>query len=304
MDTDSQTSPGPTGESGPESGTCLSGRLPYRLGLPAWAFPAWRGRYFPAERSPLDGYARVFNAVEGNTTFYRVPDENTVRTWADAVAGSDFKFCFKLPREVTHERPAHGRVLDDFLAAIAPLEAHLGPLLVQFPAWAGPDDLRELAPLFDRLPAHRRHVLEVRHPAFFADPGLLEEVLDAHGLGRVVLDSRPLYQGDRSHPEVARALHEKPDVPVDPRVTNGLAFLRLILHPDEASNEPWLKAWAGHVAGYLRGGVETWVMIHCPNNGRCPALAERFHALLRGQPGMDALPDLPPWPLPQQGTLL
>ena len=119
-----------------------------------------------------------------------------------------------------------------------------------------------------------------------------------------MLDSRPLYQGDRSHPEVARALHEKPDVPVDPAVTNGLAFLRLILHPEESSNEPWLREWAGHVAGYLRDGIETWVMIHCPNNAHCPALAQRFHALLRAEPGMSALPELPPWPVPQQGTLL
>ena len=279
----------------------LDSAYPYRLGLPAWAFPAWHGRYFPRERPPLDGYVRVFNAVEGNTTFYRVPAPDTVRSWRQSVAGSRFKFCFKLPREVTHERPADGRVLEAFLA---PLEQHLGPLLVQFPAWAGPEDLHELAPLFERLPIDRRHVLEVRHPAFFEDPALLDEILEAYGLGRVVLDSRPLYQGDRSHPEVSKALHEKPDVPVDPGVTNGVAFLRLILHPDESSNEPWLREWAGHVGAYLRDGVETWVMIHCPNNAHCPALAERFHALLRDQPGMAALPELPPWPLPQQRSLL
>ncbi len=284
--------------------TARSPGLPYRLGLPAWAFPAWRGRYFPAERSPLDGYARVFNAVEGNTTFYRVPDRDAVKTWGETVAGRDFRFCFKLPREVTHDRPADGRILANFLTAIEPLSDHLGPLLVQFPAWVGPDELHDLAPLFQRLPGQRRHVLEVRHPAFFEDPGTLAEILEAHNLGRVILDSRPLYQGDRSHPEVREALHEKPDVPVDPRVASGPAFLRLIFHPDEASNEPWLREWAGHVAGYLARGIETWVMIHCPNNGRCPALAERFHELLRSQPGMTDLPSLPPWPLPQQGTLL
>ena len=51
--------------------------LGYYLGLPAWGFPGWTGSYFPepgAGGSTLDHYARVFNTVEGNTSFYRVPD--------------------------------------------------------------------------------------------------------------------------------------------------------------------------------------------------------------------------------------
>ena len=63
----------------------MSQSLPYRLGLPAWAFAGWRGRYFTARPSQLASYARVFNAVEGNTTFYRTPDAATVTRWREAV---------------------------------------------------------------------------------------------------------------------------------------------------------------------------------------------------------------------------
>jgi uncharacterized protein YecE (DUF72 family) len=55
--------------------------LGYYLGLPAWGFPGWSGTYFPrpaGSESALGHYARVFNTVEGNTTFYRVPDAPTV----------------------------------------------------------------------------------------------------------------------------------------------------------------------------------------------------------------------------------
>ncbi|MDJ0918974.1 MAG: DUF72 domain-containing protein, partial [Woeseiaceae bacterium] len=76
----------------------------YFLGLPAWAFPGWKDRYFTDAPSRLQSYAQVFNTVEGNTTFYRVPDEQTVRRWRDAVAGTAFRFCLKLPKTVTHER--------------------------------------------------------------------------------------------------------------------------------------------------------------------------------------------------------
>jgi hypothetical protein len=46
------------------------------------------------------------------------------------------------------------------------------------------------------------------------------------------------------------------------------------------------------------------MMIHCPNNLHCPPYARTFHETLRREPGMDFLPELPPWPLPRQGSLL
>ncbi len=276
----------------------------YRLGLPAWAFPAWRGRYFPTHLTPLDGYARVFNAVEGNTTFYRIPDPDTVRAWLAAVRGTDFRFCFKLPREITHEGAKDPQLLGAFLQAIEPLGDHLGPLLLQFPAWVGPDELAGFDALFKRLSADHQHVLELRHPAFFSEPEILDETLHRHRLGRVVLDSRPLYEGDRSHPEVLEALHEKPDLPVRAVVYNDLSFTRLILHPDRVSNGPYLHEWAERSAAHLAEGVQSWVMIHCPNNGHCPELALRFHRILQACVAAPGLPDLPPWPVPQQAALL
>lgn len=61
--------------------------LTYYLGLPAWAFAGWQGLYFRAGALALGDSARVFNAVEGSTSFCRVPEEDTVARWSDAVAG-------------------------------------------------------------------------------------------------------------------------------------------------------------------------------------------------------------------------
>ena len=63
----------------------MSPALGYYLGLPAWAFPGWAGEYSPVGGSALAHYARVFNTVEGNTTFYRVPDAQSVARWNAAV---------------------------------------------------------------------------------------------------------------------------------------------------------------------------------------------------------------------------
>jgi uncharacterized protein YecE (DUF72 family) len=276
----------------------------YHLGLPAWGFPGWRDRYFEARPSQLAGYARVFNAVEGNTSFYRVPDARQVARWREEVAGRDFQFCFKLPREVTHDQRPDADALGAFLRAVEPLGDHLGPLLVQFPATVGPAQLPGLRELLSHLPAAMRFVLEVRHPAFFEQPQLLEELLATHHAGRVVMDTRPLYLGDRSHPDVLAALHRKPDLPVLPTVYNGLALVRLILHPDQSANGAYIDEWAARTADWLGAGHQVFMMVHCPNNQHCPELAAQFHEALMKRPGMAALRPLPPWPVPRQARLI
>lgn len=276
----------------------------YFLGLPAWAFPGWKDRYFTDEPSRLANYARVFNTVEGNTTFYRVPDEKTIRRWREAVEDRRFRFCFKLPRTVTHERSPDLQELQRFLAVIGPLEDALGPLLLQFPATVGPNELGRFEPVMQAVREKYSFVIEVRHRQFFEDPALLEPLLERFDAGRVVLDSRPLYEGDRSHPEVLDALHEKPDVPVVPSVYNGVAFVRLILHPDIVSNERYLGEWTSTVAAYLADGIATYMMIHCPNNLHCPSLAVDFHGALQRTGRVDSLGDLAPWPIPRQLSLV
>ncbi len=278
-----------------------SSHLPYRLGLPAWAFPGWRDRYFSSSRPALSEYATVFNTVEGNTTFYRIPNRDTVQSWRRSVEERDFRFCFKLPRSVTHERRPALDDLQAFIRSVEPLEGAMGPLLLQFPARVGPNQLPLIESIVQHLPEHWTGALEVRHPAFFSEPQQLEPLLQKFALGRVMLDTRALYAGDPSHPDVVKARHEKPDLPVLETVYNDLAFIRLVLHPEWASNEVYVKDWATKAAGYLGHGQQVFMMMHCPNNLHCPEQALTFHRELGRH--LD-LPELPAWPLPQQQMLL
>ena len=276
----------------------------YHLGLPGWAFAGWKNRYFTFEPSPLASYATVFNAVEGNTAFYRVPDRKTVEKWRAALAGSQLRICFKLPRTVTHQRKPSLNDLQVFRSAIAPLVEHIGPLLVQFPASLAPEDIPVVEPLIETLAADFSCAVEVRHPQFFAEPERLTPLLERYGCGRVVLDTRALYEGDRNHPEVVAALHEKPDLPVLGETHNNLAFVRLVLHPDRLHNAHYINQWAARVAGYLSRGIASYVMIHCPNNLHCPELALEFHDALLAQRDSAGLTPLPAWSVPLQGQLI
>lgn len=251
----------------------------------------------------LESYASVFNAVEGNTTFYHIPTDEKVRRWAEALQGSPCRISFKLPSALTHERRPDAAVLDDFLRALQPLRPRLGPFLLQFPEWVGMDFLHRFAPLFEQVAGVGNAVVEVRNRGLFSRPELLEPLLEQFGFGRVMLDSRPLYHGNPEHPAVRAAIHEKPDVPVLETVYNNLAFVRLILHPEAAGNAPWMDYWVQRTAQWIADGIEPVIMIHCPDNSYCPLFAQMFHQRLAAccQP---PLPALPPWPVPQQGQLL
>lgn len=251
----------------------------------------------------LASYASVFNAVEGNTSFYHVPDERTVASWAEALEGRDCLISFKLPRTVTHERRPCMDDLQLFLNRLKPLREHMGPFLVQFPEWVGMAQLRRIKPVFDELCGQGDALIEVRDPALFTQPELLEPLLQHYGFGRVMLDSRALYKGDLRHPDVLSAVHEKPDVPVLQTVYNNLALVRLILHPDGVSNSIWINEWARRTAQWIEAGMVPYIMIHCPNNLYCPLFAEQFHTAL-GLMLDEPIPDLPAWPVPQQGQLL
>jgi uncharacterized protein YecE (DUF72 family) len=250
----------------------------------------------------LASYAEVFNAVEGNTSFYRVPDARSVASWREAVAGRDFEFSFKLPQTVTHRRTPAMDELQALLRVLEPLEAHLGPLLLQLPDSVDAQGLSLLAPVFRALPRSWRYVIEVRHPEFFAQPEKLEPLLEELGAGRVSMDTSAIYGGDREHPEVRSALHEKPDVPVLEQDYHRMTFARLVLHPD-GNNEAQLGRWARRAAAALAADHDVRVMIHCPNNLHCPVFARQFHRELVTLLGA-AAGELAPWPVPEQGSLL
>ena len=78
----------------------------FRVGCPMWAHRPWVGKWYPQTTRPgteLSFYAKLCNAVEGNTTFYAEPSAENVQRWHDQTP-SDFRFLFKLAREITHDR--------------------------------------------------------------------------------------------------------------------------------------------------------------------------------------------------------
>lgn len=86
------------------------------------------------DKSRLTYYATLFNSIEINSSFYKIPMPATVNKWADSVP-EDFKFTFKLWRDLTHT-PGLAFKKEDvnrFIQTIDQVGEKKGSLLVQFP---------------------------------------------------------------------------------------------------------------------------------------------------------------------------
>jgi len=143
-----------------------------RVGTSGWIYRQWRGGFYPQALSQakwLGHYAGVFATSEINATFYRLPTQAAVARWREATP-PDFEFAWKASRYITHMKrlrdvePSIARVYAPMLA----LGAKLGPTLFQLPPQMS-CDLPRLRDFLALLPPGRRHVLEFRHPTWYAD---------------------------------------------------------------------------------------------------------------------------------------
>jgi uncharacterized protein YecE (DUF72 family) len=145
-----------------------------RIGCSGWNYPHWRGRVYPEGvpvRRWLQHYATLFDTVEVNSTFYRLPRREAVAAWVEQTP-DDFLFAVKASRYLTHVKrltDLQGGV-ERFYERIEPLveSPKLGPLLWQLPANFHRDDGRLQAAL-EQLPPGR-NCFEFRHPSWFCDP--------------------------------------------------------------------------------------------------------------------------------------
>jgi uncharacterized protein YecE (DUF72 family) len=144
---------------------------PVWIGCSGWNYPHWRGRAYPQglpQRSWLEHYATLFDTVEVNNTFYRLPTRSAVAGWVERTP-EGFVFTVKASRYLTHIKRLRelGTGVARFYAAIEPLveSGKLGPVLWQLPGNFRRDDERLASALLHLPPG--RHCFEFRHESWF-----------------------------------------------------------------------------------------------------------------------------------------
>jgi uncharacterized protein YecE (DUF72 family) len=272
-----------------------------------WAYKAWQGRQLPEKLTrdeQLPAYAGWCNAVEGNTTFYGAPSAATVAAWAEQTP-PDFRFVFKLPRTITHERRLRGadEELRAFLELLAPLGPRAETISVQLPGSFGPPDLGPLATFVRRLsaidPGAHRVAVEVRHPAFFeagsVARGTLQRILADEGAEWITLDTTTLFSQPPTSELEREAWARKPRLPVHREALSDQPVVRFIGRDDPRETVGGWQPWIPVVAEWVAAGRTPTVFVHTPDNVDALVLARLFHDQVRA-----AVPDLAPLPTPAE----
>jgi uncharacterized protein YecE (DUF72 family) len=171
-----------------------------RIGCSGWNYASWKDEFYEGKpaRLWLEHYARHFDTVEVNNTFYRLPNRDAVANW-ERTAPPGFTFTIKMSRYVTHIKRLTdlGTGLQRFYERIEPLlrSAKMGPILWQLPPTFKRDDER-LRTALERFPEEQRHCIEFRHPTWFVDETY--EALREHGVALVIGD-RPEVKPFQAH---------------------------------------------------------------------------------------------------------
>ena len=140
-------------------------------GTSGFAFKEWKGSFYPADMKDdgmLGFYSSKFSTVEINNTFYRLPREDVLQSWAAQVP-EPFTFAIKASQRITHWarlKPQCATAVEFLLKNTSLLAGRLGPILFQLP----PNLEKEtdlLRAFLDMLPRERRYTLEFRHESWF-----------------------------------------------------------------------------------------------------------------------------------------
>jgi uncharacterized protein YecE (DUF72 family) len=148
--------------------------LKFYVGCSGWSYTAWQGPFYPSNMDNskwLEYYSKVFDCVEIDSSFYRIPSIFTVKNWSK-ITPSKFRFTAKFPKVITHEKRLKNvdNELRLFFKAMEPLHSKLLALLIQLPPsldiTEGLQGLREIIPILDN---RFRYAIEIRNHSWFQD---------------------------------------------------------------------------------------------------------------------------------------
>lgn len=268
--------------------------MQWHLGTMGFSYPEWgHPAFYPRGAKSSDYltyYARCFDAVELDTTFYAAPDAERVQRWASQVP-DHFRFSLKTPRDVTHadDVGATSRTFLSFLEPLSHFGDKLGMILLQFPPTFVASRWRELERLAKTIPSNVPLAAEFRHLSWYTAPGTPSFLADYH---------LTWASSDYTTP--------RGDYVVPPRlnVSTDTLYVRLIgyhdrypeMNKEERDPSTDLENWRDSMAKAIerseldsaqpeRPAIRTaWVLFSNDYAGHAPATLDRFKKLIGQTP--------------------
>lgn len=143
----------------------------YYIGTMGFSYRDWSGPFYPeglSAREFLAYYARIFNAVEIDSTFYGTPQRGTVVRWQESTPPG-FKICVKVPKAITHDAKLVDTkgALNAFIESIINLEDKLGVIIFQFPPSFDNANFENVNSCFGDLSKELNFAVEFRHRSWY-----------------------------------------------------------------------------------------------------------------------------------------
>ena len=251
-----------------------------RIGTQGWNYDAWVGPFYPDGTRPADFlgvYARAFDTVEVDSTFYAIPPAKTVRGWAERTP-AHFRFALKLPQEITHERRLRDAedLTRTFFDRARELGDKLGPVLVQLGPDFAPTELPALASFLPTLPNDVRVAVEFRQRGWIHD-GILA-LLAEHHVALALSDGR--------------WIPRKQMMQLATRPTAQFTYIRW-MGPDrdivdysriQVDRTRELEQWAGVIWPLAERGIDVFGYVNNHFAGHSPQSARELQQLLGQRP--------------------
>jgi uncharacterized protein YecE (DUF72 family) len=234
----------------------------FYFGSTKWTHPEWVGNWYPkGTKSPqfLEQYAQLFNSIELNATYYRMPTFKQTSDWRSKV-NKDFRFCPKFVDQITHIRRLTNtdELVNEFLEGISGFGDNLGPILFMPHPGMGPKSVDTILKFLEALPTEFSVSIELRHKDWFTDVGFkhLCQTLERLNHGTVITDTA----GRRDC--------------VHMRLCSTSAMIRFVgndLHPTDYSR---IDQWTERMALWKEMGINTiYFFIHEPDEALVPELS-------------------------------
>lgn len=239
------------------------------VGCSGWQYTHWRGDFYPAELPTsrwFEHYARSFDTVEINNSFYRWPTPDTFDKWRDQ-APPGFVYAVKAARFLTHMKKLKDpeEPVARTFEAVRHLGPHLGPVLYQLPPRWGVN-LERLEHFLRTLPRRRLHAIEFREPSWYIDP--VFSLLQKHA--------------------VALCLHDMHGSATGKMVIGPFLYVRFHFGTQKYGgryDDARLDEWAGWLAAQARAGRAVYAYFNNDVGGHAPRdairLRDRIAAHLR-----------------------
>ncbi|HEX8737239.1 MAG TPA: DUF72 domain-containing protein [Pyrinomonadaceae bacterium] len=153
-----------------------------RIGCQGWNYADWTTKaagsriFYPRGTKSgemLEIYARAFETIEVDSTFYAIPSASAVENWFKKTP-DDFTFALKMPREITHDRNLSEKsfpALEEFCERLLLLQKKLAAVLIQMPPQfeGSKENAQNLRQFLARLPEEIRFAVEFRNREWLVD---------------------------------------------------------------------------------------------------------------------------------------